>query len=373
MKILFVYQFCTLGGVETVLKNRLTAFRKRGISPHVVFLHDLGGSKIFEGLENIHYEQRETELRRIIEEGGFDFVVPIDTPQIYPALKGSRFQGILVTEVHTNNLNNLKYVSMIGQTETRAIITPSQFEKELIHKEIRGFEKKGIPIYVVPNPIDLEVFCFKEPRIKPTKKIIGWVGRLEREKNWKHFLKIASSISKKRDDLLFLVTGGYSAEEKVKNDFLACVKQLGLVDHLKWVPYIQYDRMPGVYSLMGASGGCLVTTSILEPFGMTAIEAMACRCPVVASRVGGFREIIQEGENGFLYETSDIQEAIGKIETLLESIPERDRLAGNGKSTVETIYSADRVVEKYLKVLEELAGQRLKQFDPQSMISSGLN
>ena len=141
MKILFVYQFCTLGGVETVLKNRLTAFRKRGISPHVVFLHDLGGSKIFEGVENIHYEHREKELRRMVEEGRFDFVIPIDTPQIYPVLKESRFQGILVTEVHTNNLNNLKYVSMIGETGTKAIITPSQFEKELIHKEIGGFDR----------------------------------------------------------------------------------------------------------------------------------------------------------------------------------------------------------------------------------------
>jgi 2-polyprenyl-3-methyl-5-hydroxy-6-metoxy-1,4-benzoquinol methylase len=119
--------------------------------------------------------------------------------------------------------------------------------------------------------------------------------------------------------------------------------------------------MPGAYSLMGASGGCLVTTSVLEPFGMTAIEAMACHCPVVASRVGGFQEIIEEGQNGFLYEVNNTPEAIGKIETLLESIPERGRLIGNGRVTVEAIYSADRVIEKYLKVLEELAGQKLQQ------------
>jgi glycosyltransferase involved in cell wall biosynthesis len=359
MKILFVYQFCTLGGVETVLKNRLAAFRKRGISPHVVFLHDLGGSKIFEGVENIHYEHREKELQRIVEEGGFDFVVPIDTPQIYPALKGSRFQGILVTEVHTNNLNNLKYISMIEETETKAIITPSQFEKELIYKEISGFNRDGIPIYVIPNPIDLEVFCFREPGNKPTRKVIGWVGRLEKEKNWKHFLEIASSVSENRNDLLFLVIGGYSAEEGVKKDFLAQVKRWDLIDHLKWVPYLQYDRMPGAYSLMGASGGCLVTTSVLEPFGMTAIEAMACQCPVVASRVGGFQEIIEEGQNGFLYEANNTLEAIGKIKTLLDSISERDHLVANGRSTVQAIYSADKVVEKYLQVLEELAGQKL--------------
>jgi 2-polyprenyl-3-methyl-5-hydroxy-6-metoxy-1,4-benzoquinol methylase len=139
------------------------------------------------------------------------------------------------------------------------------------------------------------------------------------------------------------------------------VKRLDLIDCLKWVPYLEYDRMPGVYSLMGASGGCLVTTSVLEPFGMTAIEAMACQCPVVASRVGGFKEIIEEDQNGFLYEANNTPDAIGKIETLLESISERDRFTRNGRLTVETTYSSEKVVEKYLKVLEGLAGQKLQR------------
>jgi len=358
MKILFVYQFCTLGGVETVLKNRLGAFRKLGLSPHVVFLHDLGGSKIFEGLENIHYEHRETELRRIVEEGEFDFVIPIDTPEIYHPLRGSRFRGILVTEVHTNNLNNLKYVARIRETGTRAIITPSHSEKALIHKEIRGFDKNGVPIYVIPNPIDLELFYFREPKHNPAKKVIGWVGRLEKEKNWRHFLEIASSLVERRSDLLFLIVGGYLAEKEVKNDLLTRAKQMDLMDHLKWVPRLEYDRMPGAYSLMGASKGCLITTSIIEPFGMTAIEAMACHCPVVASEVGGFREIIEDGHNGFLYEVNNTPEAVKKIEILFECPSDRDRVTKNGRLAVETTYASEKVVDKYLKVLEDLARQK---------------
>ena len=356
MKILFVYQFCTLGGVETVLRNRLLEFHKKGIYPEVVFLYDLGGSKIFEGFKNVRYGCSENELTRIIVEGNFDFVIPIDTPQVYPALGKSRFKGIVVTEVHTNNLDNLRYLSNIGETETKAIITPSRFEKELIYKEIKGFEKNRISIYIVPNPINLEHFQFKEPKFKPNKKIIGWVGRLEKEKNWIHFLEIASFLSKKRDDLVFLVIGGYNAEEAMKRDFLAAVKRLDLVDHLKWVPYLQYERMPGIYSLMGVSGGCLVPTSVLEPFGMTAIEAMACRCPVVASRVGGFLEIIEEDQNGFLYEVNNTPEAIQKIEILFECSSDRDRLISNGRSKVEATYSSERVVERYMEVLKRLSG-----------------
>lgn len=354
MKILFVYQFCTLGGVETVLRNRLSAFHKKESFPHVVFLNDLGGSKIFEGFKNIHYENRESELKRFIDEGGFDFVIPVDTPQIYPVLKKSHFKGILVTEVHTNNLNILRYLSDIGETETKAIITPSQFEKKLIHKEIKGFGKNGIPIYIVPNPIDLETFHFREPEHKPDMKVIGWIGRLEKEKNWKHFLEVASFLSKKRDDVLFLVIGGYNADGSVKKDFLAMLKRWNLIDRLKWIPYLQYERMPIIYSLIAASGGCLVTTSILEPFGMTVIEAMACQCPVVASRVGGFLEIIEEGKNGFLFEVNNTAEATRHIEFLLDNAPGRIHVAENGVLTVQGAYTSDRIMEKYLGILQSL-------------------
>jgi L-malate glycosyltransferase len=357
MKILFVYQFCTLGGVETVLRNRLSAFHKRGMFPHVVFLNDLGGSKIFQWMENIHYEYRESELKRLIDEEEFDFVIPIDTPQIYPVLKKSRFKGILVTEVHTNDLDILRYLLTIGETETRAIITPSQFEKELVYKEIRGFEKTGIPIHIVPNPINLELFRFREPQNRSDRKVIGWVGRLEKQKNWKHFLEIGSAISKKRTDVLYLIIGDNPADLSVRKDFLAMVKKLDLIDHLKWIRYLQYDRMPGIYSLMAASGGCHVTTSVIEPFGMTALEALACQCPVVASRVGGFQEVIEDGQTGLLYETNNTQEAAGKIEALIDDPSERARIIKKGRADVER-YSSERVVEKYLKVLKELAEGR---------------
>ncbi len=367
VKILFVYQFCTLGGVETVLRNRLLEFHKKGIYPEVVFLYDLGGSKIFEGFKNVRYGCSENELARIIVEGNFDFVIPIDTPQVYPALGKSRFKGIVVTEVHTNNLDNLRYLSNIGETETKAIITPSRFEKELIYKEIKGFEKNRISIYIVPNPINLEHFQFKEPKFKPNQKIIGWVGRLEKEKNWIHFLEIASFLSKKRDDLVFLVIGGYYAEEAMKRDFLAAVKRVDLVDHLKWVPYLQYERMPGVYSLMGVSGGCLVPTSVLEPFGMTAIEAMACQCPVVAARVGGFQEIIEEGKNGLLFEVNNTVEALSKIETVIDDTSQRARFIENGCLTVNETYSSERVVNKYLGVIRELVQEIPKDLHRETM------
>jgi glycosyltransferase involved in cell wall biosynthesis len=249
----------------------------------------------------------------------------------------------------------LRYLSDIGETETKAIITPSQFEKELVFREIRRFEKTGIPVFVIPNPINLDFFYFKEPKTKLNKKVIGWVGRLEEQKNWNHFLDIASGLSEKRDELLFLIVGGHYADEKIKKKFLSTVKELNLIDCLKWVSYLQYDRMPGVYSLMGASGGCFVATSTLESFGMTVIEAMACRCPVVASRIGSIEEIIEEGKNGLLFELNNSRDAVAKIESLIDNTSEKERLIKSGWVGVTETYSPVRVIDKYIEVLKELA------------------
>jgi glycosyltransferase involved in cell wall biosynthesis len=113
--------------------------------------------------------------------------------------------------------------------------------------------------------------------------------------------------------------------------------------------------MPGVYSLMGASGGCFVATSTLESFGMTVIEAMACRCPVVASRIGSIEEIIEEGKNGLLFELNNSRDAVAKIESLIDNTSEKERLIKSGWVGVTETYSPVRVIDKYIEVLKELA------------------
>jgi glycosyltransferase involved in cell wall biosynthesis len=138
--------------------------------------------------------------------------------------------------------------------------------------------------------------------------------------------------------------------------FSEVVKRLDLIGQLKWIPYLQYDRMPGIYSLMAASGGCHVTTSVIEPFGMTAIEALACQCPVVASRVGGFKEVIEDGQKGLLYNVNDTQEAISKIETVMDDVSKRACFVRNGRAAVEG-YSSERVLEKYWGVLTAVSAK----------------
>ena len=355
MKILFVYQFCSLGGCETVLRNRLVAFRERGLSPRVVLLHDLGGGEIFSGFEGVTFPCSPDALARIIRSGGFDVIAALDTPQVYPLLAGSGFGGTLITEVHSNRIDNLQYLYDIHATATRVIVTPSRYEAELIWREFPALREGGIPVRIVPNPVDLQLFRFVEPKLKSARKLVGWVGRLEPEKNWRHFLEVAAVLVRTRDDVDFVVVGGWTVTDAVKREFLAAVATLGLVDRLKWVSSLAYEHMPRLYSLLAASGGCLLPTSIIEPFGMSVIEAMACGCPVAASRVGAFEELIENGRTGLTFEVNQVPDAVAKVALLLDDTVLRERIVAQALALAAARYSASHIVDRYLGVLEEFA------------------
>jgi len=355
MRILFVYQYCSLGGCETVLRNRLVGFRALGLEPHVVLLKDIGGGAVFAGFANVTYPCTLDELRRIVDRGAYDVVSAIDTPQAYPVLERSSFRGTLVTEVHSNRLENLQYLNDLARTATRLVVVPSRYEAELVRSEIPALRGDAAPIRVVPNPVDTDLFRFREPAIRPRRKLLGWVGRLEPEKNWRHFVELAGALAAARADVEFLVVGGWAVTDAVKREFLDAAKECGVIDRLRWVSSLPYDRMPLFYALLAASGGCLVPTSVVEPFGMSVVEAMACGCPVVASRAGAFEELIEHGASGLTFEVNDTPAAVAAVEAVLDDAVLRERLVSRAAARVAERWAPRANAERWLDVLRAVA------------------
>jgi len=90
-----------------------------------------------------------------------------------------------------------------------------------------------------------------------------------------------------------------------------------------------------------------------ESFGMAALEAMACEVPVVASRVGGLPEVIDDGETGFLCGPDDINGMIERTVALLADRPLRARVGRDAASVVRARYSTEAIVPLYEKFYEE--------------------
>jgi N-acetyl-alpha-D-glucosaminyl L-malate synthase BshA len=94
--------------------------------------------------------------------------------------------------------------------------------------------------------------------------------------------------------------------------------------------------------------------SAQESFGLAALEAMACEVPVVASRVGGLPEVVEDGVSGFLCEPNDI-DGMAKAAVLLLSDPAlHDRFARAGLERVRRHFCAGRVVPQYEAYYQEV-------------------
>lgn len=92
----------------------------------------------------------------------------------------------------------------------------------------------------------------------------------------------------------------------------------------------------------------LLLPSEQESFGLAALEAMACEVPVVASRVGGVPEVVEDGETGFLSEVGDLDKMSADASRLLANGDLRASMGRRARAAAVSRYSSDRIIPQYL-------------------------
>ena len=102
----------------------------------------------------------------------------------------------------------------------------------------------------------------------------------------------------------------------------------------------------------------LLMPSELESFGLAALEAMACRVPSIATRVGGVPELIDDGETGLLYKVGDVEGmALGAL-GLLQDKPRLETMREAGRKTAQKRFCASLVVPQYVRYYEKVLNDR---------------
>ena len=197
-------------------------------------------------------------------------------------------------------------------------------------------------ITVIPTAIDAEKFKLKADKAKLDKLLIGWIGSHTTLPCLKQLIPAFEKLSKKHDFILKIVGGG----SEVKIPGIEIINE-------KWSLEKEVENFTsldiGVYPLPDNEWAMAKT-----PF--KTIQYMSVGVPTVASNVGGNREIIQDGINGFL--ASNEEEWIEKLSLLITNSHLRQKLGAAGRDTVEDRYSLKVNAPKLLEVLRKAYGNR---------------
>jgi len=112
-------------------------------------------------------------------------------------------------------------------------------------------------------------------------------------------------------------------------------------------------KQPKIVDYLSAAD-VLLLPSEQESFGLAALEAMACEVPVIASRVGGVPEVVEDGETGFLSDVGDIDKMANDAARLLSDEAYRRDMGLRARESAVSRYRTDLVIPRYINFYEKI-------------------
>ncbi len=241
--------------------------------------------------------------------------------------------------VHTyHSLGAVKYQTLaqppIAQTrlateqqileQATCVVATSPQEQE----HLRSLVSRDGYVEVIPCGTDVENF-----RLMPqadarsalgfgaAEKVVVYVGRFDPRKGIETLVRAFAQLYQRTENdlkaqLRLVIVGGCQpgqADADERSRIGALVAELGIADNTTFAGQVGHDRLPLYYT---AADVCVIP-SHYEPFGLVAIEAMACGTPVIASNVGGLKFTVVPEETGLLVTPQNIEEFAAAMEQVL--------------------------------------------------------
>jgi len=172
------------------------------------------------------------------------------------------------------------------------------------------------------------------------KEYFAVVGRISPEKGVEKLISVAHKLK----HIEFKLAG------QKRDGYLEDIK---LPDNLEFVGSLNRNQLCDFYA---KSTALIHTSRVYEGFPMVFPEAMSFRLPIIAPRMAGYPEIIEDGINGLLYDTDDINDLTSKIVSLWESPSDRDKFGESGFIKMKSMYSemvyGDKLLNEYENILK---------------------
>jgi glycosyltransferase involved in cell wall biosynthesis len=217
---------------------------------------------------------------------------------------------------------------------------------------------------VVPNGVDTERFravpVEARRRLRETmglERAFVWiaVGRFDPPKDYPTMLRAFATLRARAPEAVLLLVGRGSLQTETES----LARELGLTDRVRFLG-VRHD----VPELMSAADG-YVMSSAWEGMPVVLLEAAAAGLPIVATAVGGNREVVCDQESGFLVPPGD-PDALGEAMVRLSasSDDQRRAMGERGREHVRARYDLSRMVERWEELYREVLARKGLEFAP---------
>jgi glycogen synthase len=230
------------------------------------------------------------------------------------------------------------------------------------HDIERLFNVDPARVHVIHNGIDLNQYrevdstgVLKRYGIDPARPYLLFVGRITRQKGFQHLVRAIEFMD--RDFQIVLCAAAPDTPELAEEMRIAVERAEAERPGIIWInEMVDQQAACELYS----HAAVFICPSIYEPFGIINLEAMACKTAVVASAVGGIKEVVVDGETGFLAPLEQMKESpfeaidpekfardlARRVNELMRDRQLRERFGKAGRRRVEENFSWAAIAEK---------------------------
>jgi glycosyltransferase involved in cell wall biosynthesis len=186
----------------------------------------------------------------------------------------------------------------------------------------------------------------KNKRLSERANVVGFIGRMTREKGIVDFVHAIPLAAEEVSDLKFSIVGSGPLSDWVNEQCNRLSTERGIdITLTNWVE----TGLADYYNELKL----LVLPTYLDAFPTSILEAMACGAPVLATSVGGIPDVIVDEETGFLLESTAPERIAQRITTILND-RELERVADNAEGLIRQKFTRTAATERYERILNEV-------------------
>ena len=199
-------------------------------------------------------------------------------------------------------------------------------------------------VYVIPMGTDLNNVFRPSSQVKRKAATLLFVGRLVEKKGLSFLIEALPSINHTCPQVELVIAGTGPEEQKIRS----LARKLRVIDKLKFLGAITHDKLAPLYQQATIT---VIPSIDHEGFGLVIVEALGCKCPVIASDFPAIHENIKDGETGMLTRPKDSKDLSEKIAYLLEQPELRSKISEAGHQRVIKNFDWKQIGAQYSSLI----------------------